>query len=147
MLRRYFIIRFRAKKRAGSLPGSTWKAGRRKDFMPLITDGGPVPPWTSGRDPPTPENAAHVAHLPRISDAACMVPRRGDQGKPARSLSSAQLLSRERPAARGKPEEEERAAAVGGAASFGPLTPGLTYVKVLQLGSFAQSAKLSSKCV
>ena len=48
----------------------------------------PRAPWTSGRDPPAPENAAHVARLPRISDAACRVPRRGDRGKPARRLSA-----------------------------------------------------------
>ena len=48
----------------------------------------PRAPLTNGRDPPTPENAAHVARLPGISDAACRVLRRRDQGKPAWHLSA-----------------------------------------------------------
>ena len=79
-------------------------------------------PWTSGRDPPAPEMAAHVAPLPGISDAACRVPRRGDRGKPARRLSAPH--SRESQAARGTPEEEAQAEAVGRRGPFRPSPEG-----------------------
>ena len=65
----------------------------------------PRAPWTSSRDPPAPENAAHVARLPGISDAACRVPRRGDRGKPARRLS-APSYSRARARQRAAPRKK-----------------------------------------
>ena len=39
-------------------------------------------PRTSGRDPPAPEMAAHVARLPGISEAACRIPEEGIGASP-----------------------------------------------------------------
>jgi len=79
----------------------------------------PRAPWTSGRDPPAPENAALVARLPRISDAACRSPEEGIVQ--ARTASEyAQLLRCENQAARGTPEEEAQTATVGRRGPFRP---------------------------
>ena len=84
----------------------------------------PRAPWTSSRDPPAPENAAHVACLPEISDAACIVPRRGDRGKPAWRLS-APSSSRTRARQRAVTQEEEaQAIAVGRRGPFRPSPEG-----------------------
>ena len=88
----------------------------------------PRAPWISGRDPPAPEIAAHVAPLPGISDVACRVPPKRGSRQARTAPECAQLLPRERQATRGTPEDEAQAAgweerpvsALSGRAGRGP---------------------------